>query len=48
MIKENNLPDRDEDIDGYQKIDRYNPELISSLSASYLEVLKNIGEKPDR
>lgn len=48
MIDKNAVPDRDDDIDGYTKIDRYNPELITSLSANYLDVLKHIGEKPDR
>jgi GTP cyclohydrolase I len=48
MINENIMPDRDEDIDGYVKIDRYNPDLINNLSAHYLGVLKEIGEKPGR
>jgi GTP cyclohydrolase I len=48
MINENNIPDREDDIEGYIKIDRYNPELINSLSANYLDVLKHIGEKPGR
>ena len=48
MSNENHIPDRDEDIDGYVKIDRYNPELITSLSGHYHEVLKQIGEKPER
>jgi GTP cyclohydrolase I len=48
MSNENHIPDRDEDIDGYVKIDRYNPELIASLSGHYHEVLKQIGEKPER
>jgi len=48
MIDENNIPDRDADINGYQKIDRYNPELIQNLSAHYSEVLKQIGENPQR
>jgi GTP cyclohydrolase I len=48
MINDDNIPDRDEGINGYQKIDRYNPELIQSLSASYLDVLKQIGENPER
>jgi len=48
MIDKNAVPDRDDDIEGYVKIDRYNPELISSLSANYLDVLKHIGEKPSR
>lgn len=48
MSNENHIPDRDEDIDGYVKIDRYNPDLIASLSDHYHEVLKQIGEKPER
>ncbi len=42
------LPDRDEDINGYVKVDRYNTELIDSLSASYKQVLGKIGENPER
>src|SRR6201986_4238951 len=48
MNIDNNIPDRDADIDGYVKIDRYNPELINDLTTHYQEVLKIIGEKPDR
>jgi GTP cyclohydrolase I len=48
MIKENNMPVRDEDIDGYVKIDRYNAELIDNLSDHYYDILKQIGEKPER
>jgi GTP cyclohydrolase I len=48
MINDNDIPDRDEGINGYQKIDRYNPDLIQNLSASYLDVLKQIGENPER
>ena len=48
MIDHDNIPDRDEGINGYQKIDRYNPELIQNLSANYLNVLKQIGENPER
>ena len=48
MIDKNHIPDRDDDIDGYTKIDRYNPQLIESLSANYLSVLKQIGENPER
>jgi GTP cyclohydrolase I len=48
MINDDNIPDRDEGINGYLKIDRYNPELIRSLSANYLEVLKQIGENTER
>ena len=48
MIKENTIPDRDKGIDGYVKIDRYNPELIDNLSDHYYDILKQIGEKPER
>lgn len=48
MINDNNIPDRDDDINGYEKIDRYNPELIESLSVHYKEILKQLGEHPDR
>lgn len=48
MINDNHIPDRDDDIEGYVKIDRYNPELIKNLSSHYHEVLKEIGEKPER
>jgi GTP cyclohydrolase I len=49
MINENHIPVQDDDdIEGYVKIDRYNPELISNLSAHYREVLKHIGENPER
>jgi GTP cyclohydrolase I len=48
MINDDNIPDRDAGINGYQKIDRYNPELIQNLSTSYLDVLKQIGENPER
>ena len=48
MDIDNNIPDRDEGINGYQKIDRYNPELIKNLSGNYHEVLKQIGENPER
>jgi GTP cyclohydrolase I len=48
MINDENIPERDAGINGYQKIDRYNPELITSLSANYLDVLTQIGENPER
>jgi GTP cyclohydrolase I len=47
MNKED-IHNRDEGIDGYEKIDRYNPELIDNLSAHYQDVLKQIGENPGR
>jgi GTP cyclohydrolase I len=48
MNNDNNIPDRDEGINGYQKVDRYNPELIKSLSENYHNVLNHIGENPAR
>jgi len=48
MINDNNIPDRDDDINGYEKIDRYTPELIENLSVHYKEILKHLGEHPDR
>ncbi|MDB5015387.1 MAG: cyclohydrolase FolE [Mucilaginibacter sp.] len=48
MINDNHIPDRDDDIDGYTKIDRYNPALIENLSAHYKDILHQIGEKPER
>src|ERR1700743_298055 len=50
MTDYHSIPDRDDDddIEGYKKIDRYNPELISNLSAHYHDVLKQIGENPER
>jgi GTP cyclohydrolase I len=49
MITQNHTPAADDDdIEGYVKIDRYNPELIDNLSVHYREVLKHIGEEPGR
>lgn len=48
MKNYDHIPDRDDDIDGYEKIDRYNPALIESLSGHYHEILKQVGEHPDR
>jgi GTP cyclohydrolase I len=48
MSKKNLIQDDDDNIEGYVKIDRYNPELINSLSSHYHSVLKQIGENPER
>ncbi|SDT62724.1 GTP cyclohydrolase I [Mucilaginibacter mallensis] len=50
MTDNHSIPDRDDDddIEGYVKIDRYNPELITNLSTHYHDVLKQIGENPER
>jgi len=48
-MNQNHIPDQDDDdIEGYMKIDRYNPAIIDNLSAHYQDVLKQIGEKPQR
>ena len=48
MLKEDYMNDDDEDVEGYMKIDRYNPELIKNLSGHYADILKSLGEDPDR
>lgn len=47
MSKKHIIQD-DDDIEGYMKIDRYNPDLIENLSEHYHGVLKQIGEDPER
>ena len=41
MIDEN-------EMDGYEKIDQYNPKAIKDLSAHYLEIIKSVGEEANR
>jgi GTP cyclohydrolase IA len=41
MIAEN-------EMDGYSKIDQYNQKIIESLSKKYKDILKDIGENPER
>jgi GTP cyclohydrolase IA len=41
MAKEN-------EMDDYEKVEIYNPEVIEKLSAHYKEILKMIGENPER
>jgi GTP cyclohydrolase IA len=36
------------EMDGYEKIDQYNPRVISSLSEKYRAILQEIGENPER
>ncbi len=36
------------EMDGYSKIDAYNPELIKKISEHYYEIFKLIGEDPER
>jgi GTP cyclohydrolase I len=48
MIDDNAMLDDDENVTGYEKIDRYNPDLINNLAVHYKDVLKLIGENPER
>ena len=36
------------EMDGYAKIDQYNPEAISRIAAKYREIIRDVGEDPDR
>lgn len=48
MSNENSIREDDDDVEGYLKIDRYNPALIDNLSSHYHGVLQQIGENPGR
>ena len=48
MSNENHSHDTDEDLDGYVKIDRYNPEMISKIAGHYEDILTQLGENPNR
>lgn len=39
---------QDNKMDDYERVDTYNPESIKNLSAHYTEVLKLVGEDPER
>jgi GTP cyclohydrolase IA len=47
MSAEKDMQEQNE-MDGYVKVDHYNPRLVKKLSAHYTEILKSIGEDPDR
>jgi GTP cyclohydrolase IA len=40
--------DEFDDVDGYQKIDRYNLKLVNDIASKYKTILSNIGENPER
>jgi GTP cyclohydrolase I len=40
--------DEFDDVDGYQKIDRYNLKLVSDIASKYKTILGDIGEDPSR
>ncbi len=48
MNNENYNHDDEEGIDGYIKIDRYNPAFIESISTHYKDILVQLGEDPNR
>ncbi len=48
MMKKENLMDNIDEIGGYEKIDLYNPEKITTLAPLYRKILGTIGEDPDR
>jgi GTP cyclohydrolase I len=48
MSNKDIIQDDDDNIEGYLKIDRYNPDLIEKLSEHYHGVLNQIGENPAR
>ncbi len=44
---DNNMAEENE-MDGYLKIDKYNPEIIASIAEKYKSILSDIGEDPER
>ncbi|MGV3761720.1 GTP cyclohydrolase I FolE [Parapedobacter sp.] len=45
---DNDFPLNEEEIDGYVKIDRYNPEKVARIASHYNEILALLGEDPER
>lgn len=45
---DNDFPLHEEEIDGYVKIDRYNPEKVAQIASHYNEILTLLGEDPTR
>ncbi len=52
MVNNNHLNPNDmeaeNEMDGYEKIDQYNPLIIKSLSEKYRDIIVEIGEDPER
>lgn len=44
----NYLPQNEEEIDGYVKIDRYNPEKVDRIANHYADILEALGEDASR
>ena len=47
-MMDNDFPLNEEEIDGYVKIDRYNPEKVARIASHYSEILTLLGEDPSR
>ncbi|GAA4781943.1 GTP cyclohydrolase I FolE [Olivibacter ginsenosidimutans] len=47
-ITDHEAPLDDEQIDGYIKIDRYNPAKINRIATHYQDILQQLGEDPSR
>jgi GTP cyclohydrolase I len=47
MIKDKSMPEENE-MDGYSKIDQYNPELVRKISGYYSGILHDLGEDDQR
>lgn len=45
---EKSNPEIEETIDGYVKIDRYNPDKVDRIARHYKDILPALGEDPDR
>ncbi|MFB2121175.1 GTP cyclohydrolase I FolE [Parapedobacter sp. 2B3] len=45
---DNDFPINEEEIDGYVKIDRYNPEKVARIASHYADILALLGENPSR
>lgn len=46
--QQTNFMAEENELDGYVKIDRYNPQKIESIASHYSEILKDLGEDPNR
>ncbi|WP_242691582.1 GTP cyclohydrolase I FolE [Desertivirga arenae] len=46
--EQTNFMAEENDLNGYVKIDRYNPKKIESIASHYNEILKDLGEDPTR
>ena len=44
----NDRYDQEDEVLGYQKIDRYDDEKIASVAVHYKDILEHLGENPDR